>query len=157
MKSKDQQLLEEAYEQILKEGQPDDPRLNKADVSNRPVADYSEPKDYVNDLRNRERNAGVEEERPKRTASSGSKLGDVYTKHGRDFIIARSKYSNKLEPHSTTLVRGEDLEDGRYEVEYKITGVDEKGYPIEEPTGKKIKMRPPTQWGVENVPGGDID
>jgi hypothetical protein len=46
MKSKDQQLLEEAYQKILKEGQPDDPRQNAADYSNRPVSDYSEPKDF---------------------------------------------------------------------------------------------------------------
>lgn len=43
--SKDQQLLEEAYQKILKEGQPDDPRQNAADYSNRRVADYREPTD----------------------------------------------------------------------------------------------------------------
>lgn len=45
MKSKDQQLLEEAYNKVLNEGQPDDPRQNVADYSNRRTADYSEPKD----------------------------------------------------------------------------------------------------------------
>jgi hypothetical protein len=60
MKSKDQHLLEEAYNRILKEGRPDDPRLNVADYSNRRKEDYREPKDNLNDLRNRERNAGLE-------------------------------------------------------------------------------------------------
>jgi len=39
MKSKDQQLLEEAYLKIFNEGQPDDPRLNVADRrANAPIA-----------------------------------------------------------------------------------------------------------------------
>ena len=48
MKSKDQRLLEEAYIKILKEGQPDDPRLNVADRrANAPVADYREPNELL--------------------------------------------------------------------------------------------------------------
>ena len=160
MKSKDQQFLEEAYQRVREEYDSSqfDPRLNPVDPSNKPVADYKEPKDYLSKLKNQERNAGVSEEPFKSFSSPSKKLGQFYkTKYGKEFIMARSKYSGKVEPHSTTLVRGEDFEDGRYEVEYKITGIDDQGYPLEEPTGKKPKKLTSTQWGVKDVPGGDID
>jgi hypothetical protein len=150
------------YNQILSEQDYDrsqfDPRQNTADSSNRRVADYSEPKDNLNDLRNRERNAGVEETPASFKSSSYKyKIGDVYEKHGQKYIIARSPYTKKIGPQLVNIQKGEDLEDGRYSVVYKATGVDEKGYPVYEPTGEKRKLREPTQWGVKDVPGGDID
>ena len=150
------------YNQILSEQDYDrsqfDPRGVPSDPSNRRVADYSEPKDYLNDLRNRERNAGVEETKPSYKSSSYKyKIGDTYKKYGTEYIIARSTYTKKIGPQLVNFWQGEDLEDGRYSVEYKVTGVDAKGYPISEPTGKKEKLREPTQWGVKDVPGGDID
>jgi hypothetical protein len=147
------------FNHILSEQEYDpsqfNPRLNKADVSNRPTPDYSEPKDDLNNLRNRERNAGLEPQTKFRFNSSSYKykIGDTYEKNGTKFIIARNEYTGRIGPQLVTFLKGGE---GKA-VEYKVTGVDDKGYPISEPTGVHQKLLPPTQWGVKDVPGGDID
>ena len=156
MKSKDQQFLEEAYDAVKEGKYTTNYGMPKMKSKAMPLSDFDDS--ARQDFRNRERNAGVEETpTPFKSSSYKYKVGDVYEKHGRKFIIARSKYTGKLGPQHVEYVQGEDMEDGRYEVVYKITGVDSKGYPISEPTGEKRKLREPTQWGVKDVPGGDID
>ena len=148
------------FNQILSEQEYDpsqfDPHLNKADVSNRPDhSQFKEPKDDLNNLRNRERNAGLEPviKPPFKSSSYKYKIGDTYKKNGTEFIIARNKYTGKIGPQLVTFLKGED---GKA-VQYKVTGVDDKGYPVSEPTGTHQKLPPSTQWGVKDVPGGDID
>lgn len=78
-------------------------------------------------------------------------IGGTYEKYGKKFIVAKDRNTGKVGPQAVLYVKGEDLEDGRYEVEYKITGVDSEGYPVSEPTGTKRKLPEPTQWGSPNA------
>lgn len=63
--SKFNQLVEQTYSKINEAGESPisssqfDPRGNKADISNRPVADYSEPMDNTLATKREEQNAGL--------------------------------------------------------------------------------------------------
>lgn len=155
MKNRDQQLLEEAYTKVLKEGRPDDPRQNVADYSNRRVADYSEPKDYLQDFKNRERNAGVEE--PKQysdPARPAAKPYMVKRKWGAAdwFIKIPEGDPSGIEPGTYGLNKTMQTSNKQF----KIVWNKEKQQAEKVDLGE-VSMPPVTQWGVKDVPGGDID
>ena len=156
MKNRHQQLLEEAYTKVLKESQPDDPRQNVADYSNRRVADHSEPKDYIHDFKHRERNAGVEEE-PKQYSEPARPVAKPYMvkrKWGAEdwFIKIPEGDPSGIRPGTYELNRPLERLDRRF----KVVWNKEKGQAEEVDLGEAPK-RPVTQWGVKDVPGGDID
>lgn len=154
MKSKDQELLEEAYGKVVEMRHPHGMRELGSKPSNEPSS--SDIKAQEEEERNTERNFGEVEEPVYRSKPQGE-LGSVYSKHGRKYIVVKNKDTGKVGPFPVEFSKGEDVDGERFEVFYKITGVDEEGYPVSEPTGQKKPMLPATQWGVKDVPGGDID
>ncbi len=124
MKSKDQQLLEEAYLKMLQErddaydASQFDPRLNTADPSNRPVADYSEPTEP-------KRPKWREEERADYQKDNKDSMNPLYYGFKNDIIQRKGKvywvfsapepgkYGTGLErkyKDITNLVNGDNLE-----------------------------------------------
>jgi len=161
MKLKDQQLLEEAYLKVNESHPHANPETHRMPSREPSLASI---KAQEREFHNQERNAGLEDdgedwkERTRQKDKQPGEPGFIYSKHGRKYIVAKSKLTNKVYPHSVEFSQGEEIDGERYEIFYKITGVDQQGYPISEPTGKKVKMLPSTEWGskdVKRVPGFD--
>jgi hypothetical protein len=116
-----------------------DPRLNKADVSNRPDhSAYKEPEDNLPVLRNQERNAGLDERGSKYSSLDYTFKNDIMERKGKilwvfsgpalgssDSIFAKRKFKDITSLLSDPKVLEGQTFSGKFN-DFKIVGIEPK-------------------------------